>query len=34
MPTTSFPEYAKAITLLIDTLLASGQGFVAFGGSQ
>ena len=25
MPTTSFPEYAKAITLLIDTLLASGQ---------
>ena len=28
MPTTSFPEYAKAITLLIDTLLASGQASV------
>ena len=28
MPTTSFPEYAKAITLLIDTLLASGQARV------
>lgn len=28
MPTTSFPEYAKAITLLIDTLLASGQAHV------
>lgn len=28
MPTTSFPEYAKAITHLIDTLLASGQARV------
>ena len=25
MPTTSFPDYAKAVTALIDTLLASGQ---------
>ena len=25
MPTTSFPEYAKTITSLIDTLLASAQ---------
>jgi len=25
MPTTSFPDYAKSITSLIDTLLASGQ---------
>ena len=28
MPTTSFPEYTKAVTLLIDTLLASGQARV------
>jgi hypothetical protein len=25
MPTTSFPDYAKAVMALIDTLLASGQ---------